>query len=265
VEINFDRLWKIENRSKKKQKEFWDLRAQEFNSRIDSERNIKDIERVIRYLRDKGALQDESSVLDIGCGPGKYALAFAKEVKKVTGTDISDKMIAFAQENAKKRDLKNVEFVLASWPEVELPDMGWEKSFELVFAAFCPGIDSGDALRKMIEASRKHCFLSGFVTRKDQVLDALKEYLGIQSKSWGNQIYFSFNLLWQWGYYPEIVYQDRSWTNEYDIEEMADILSIRLNNQASREDIIEYLKTISISGRIREQSTSKVAWLYWQV
>ncbi|NLZ52540.1 MAG: hypothetical protein GX892_05245, partial [Thermoanaerobacteraceae bacterium] len=65
--------------------------------------------------------------------------------------------------------------------------------------------------------------------------------------------------------YPEITYQDRSWTNEYDIEQMTDILVTRLNDQASREDIIDYLKTISANGKITEQTTSKVAWLYWQV
>jgi len=265
MEIDFDRIWKIESRNKKDQQQFWDLRACEFNSRLASQRGIKETEQVLKFLKEKGALEKNSSVLDIGCGPGKYTLAFAKEVKTVTGTDISPKMIAFAKENARNRGLKNVKLVQASWPEVNILDSGWEKNFDLVFAAFCPGIDSADALKKMAEASRKHCFMSGFATRKDQVMEGLKKHLSIQNKSWGNQIYFSFNLLWQWVYYPEITYQDRSWTNEYDIEQKADILITRLNDQANREDIIDYLKTICVNGKITEQTTSKVAWLYWQV
>lgn len=265
MEIDFDRLWKMEDRDKKDQQKFWDLRAFEFNSRLVSQKVIKETEQVLKFLKDKGALEENCSILDIGCGPGKYTLAFAKEVKTVNGTDISPKMIAFAKENAQSRSLRNIKFVQASWPEVKLSDMGWEKRFDLVFAAFCPGIDSADALKKMIEASSKHCFMSGFVTRQDLVMEGLKKRLGIQNKSWGNQIYFSFNLLWQWGYYPEITYQDRSWTNEYDIEQMADILVRRLDNKDNRKDIIDYLKTISVNGKITEQTTAKVAWLYWQV
>ncbi|NLZ51704.1 MAG: methyltransferase domain-containing protein, partial [Thermoanaerobacteraceae bacterium] len=203
MEFHFDMLWKTESRNKKDQQKFWDLRACEFNSRLVSQRLTQETKQVLKFLKDKGALEKNSFVLDIGCGPGKYTLAFAKEVKWVTGTDISPKMIAFAKENAQSRGLRNIELVQASWPEVKLEDTGWKKRFDMAFAAFCPGIDSAEALKKMVEASCKHCFLSGFVSRQDQVMEGLKKHLGIQGKTWGNQIYFSFNLLWQWGYYPE--------------------------------------------------------------
>ncbi|HHV18923.1 MAG TPA: class I SAM-dependent methyltransferase, partial [Thermoanaerobacterales bacterium] len=77
----------------------------------------------------------------------------------------------------------------------------------------------------------------------------------------------SFNLLWNWGYYPEITYHDRSWSSEYDIDWMTDIFMTRLSGQAfyNRQDIIDYLKSISVNGKVKEQTTSKVAWLYWQV
>ncbi|HQE05955.1 MAG TPA: methyltransferase domain-containing protein [Tepidanaerobacteraceae bacterium] len=265
MEILFDRFWKMEDKNNKNQQQFWDLRADEFNSRMGSQRTMKEVEEVLKYLKDKGAIDEKGKVLDIGCGPGKYTLAFAKEVICVIGTDISSKMISFAKENARSRGLTNVNFFQASWPEVNIEELGWKKNFDLVFAAFCPGIDGPDALKKMVEASSKHCFLSGFVSRQDQVLEGLKKHLGIQGKTWGNQVYYSFNLLWQWGYYPEITYQDRAWTNEYDVQQMADILVSRLDGQASKEDIMDYLKTVSVNGKVKEHSRSKIAWLYWQV
>ena len=266
MELDFASLWKtIENGSIKDQKRFWDLRAAEFNSQLASERTVEEAEDVLKYLKDKGAVDRNHTILDIGCGTGKYALAFAREAKNVTCIDISAKMIAFAKENAQSRGCRNIELVQASWSEVELEKRGWKKKFNLVFAAFCPGIDSPEALKKMIEASRKHCFLSGFVTRQDRVMDGLEAHLGIRENIWGNQIYFCFNLLWQWGYYPEITYKDRSWTKEYDVEHMADILNARLNGKASREDIIKYLNQISVNGKVTEVTTSKVARLYWKV
>jgi hypothetical protein len=46
---------------------------------------------------------------------------------------------------------------------------------------------------------------------------------------------------------------------------MADILVSRLDGQASKEDIMDYLKTVSVNGKVKEHSRSKIAWLYWQV
>lgn len=267
MEIDFAKLWERDKKNKKNQQKFWDSRAQEFNSRLSENSSPKETKKVIDYLVQKGALKTDGSVLDIGCGPGKYALAFAKKVKKVTGIDISPKMIAFAKENARNGGFDNTEFVQASWPEADLSALGWIENYDLVYAAFSPGIDSPNALKKMIQASRKHCFISGFVTREDRVLDGLKRHLGIKITPWGRQIYYSFNLLWNWGYYPEITYHDRSWSSEYDIDRMTDIFMTRLSGQAfyNRQDIIDYLKSISVNGKVKEQTTSKVAWLYWQV
>ncbi|HHV18940.1 MAG TPA: class I SAM-dependent methyltransferase, partial [Thermoanaerobacterales bacterium] len=208
MEIDFAKLWERDKKNKKNQQKFWDSRAQEFNSRLSENSSPKETKKVIDYLVQKGALKTDGSVLDIGCGPGKYALAFAKKVKKITGIDISPKMIAFAKENARNGGFDNTEFVQASWPEADLSALGWIENYDLVYAAFSPGIDSPNALKKMIQASRKHCFISGFVTREDRVLDGLKRHLGIKITPWGRQIYYSFNLLWNWGYYPEITYHD---------------------------------------------------------
>ncbi len=267
MEIDFVKLWERDKTSKNNQQKFWDGRAEEFNSGLSENRTIKETEKVLSYLGKKGALEKDGNVLDIGCGPGKYILAFAKKVKTVTGIDISTKMIALANENAQNGGLGNIRFVQASWPETDLSAMCWRKNFNLVYASFCPGIDSPNALRKMAEASNKHCFLSGFVTREDRVMDGLKEHLGFKTNPWGRQIYYSFNLLWNWGYYPEISYHDRSWSREYNIDRMADIFMTRLDERIflNRQDIIDYLKKLSVNGKIEEQTTSKVAWLYWQV
>ena len=267
MEIDFAKLWESEKTIKNNQQRFWDGRAEEFNSGLSEDRTIKETEKVLSYLGEKDALEKDGSVLDIGCGPGKYTMAFAKKVKTVTGTDISSKMIALAKKNAENRGLNNIRFVQGSWAETDLLAMEWRKNFDLVYASFCPGIDSPDALRKMTEASCKHCFISGFVTREDRILDGLKRHLGIKITHWGRQIYYSFNLLWNWGYYPEILYHDRSWSREYDIDRMADVFMTRLDERifVNRQDIIDYLKSISVNGKVKEQTTSKVAWMYWQV
>jgi ubiquinone/menaquinone biosynthesis C-methylase UbiE len=58
-----------------------------------------------------GAIQ---SVLDIGCGPGGWAqeVAFHHPEMQVTGIDISQSMIAYAQAQAQVQGLENVQFLV---------------------------------------------------------------------------------------------------------------------------------------------------------
>jgi len=263
----FAKLWEEDIRDKDKQQKFWDARALEFNSRISEAKANKDVEKVINFLRDKGALKANGSVLDIGCGPGKYAMAFSEQVSKVTGTDISAKMIDFGKQNVKDRKIHNVEFKQMSWPEADIDALGWQEKYDLVFASFCPGINSASALRKMVEASKRHCFMSGFVAREEEIFDRLKRHFGLKDSRWGKGIYFSFNVLWHWGYFPEIVYFDRCWETSSDVEDIADLLISRIDEPMAftRQDVIAYLKGFSSDGKIEEKTYSKVAWMYWQV
>lgn len=66
---------------------------------------LKIVEQIIR-------LNNSAKVLDIGCGPGKWAMLYAKKCLSVTAIDISANMIVLAEENAKKRNLQNVSFHL---------------------------------------------------------------------------------------------------------------------------------------------------------
>jgi len=66
-------------------------------------------EEMIRMLN----LNDDAIVLDVATGTGEPGLTIASILKnvKVTGTDLSEKMLAVAEENSRKRGIKNFETV----------------------------------------------------------------------------------------------------------------------------------------------------------
>jgi SAM-dependent methyltransferase len=57
------------------------------------------------------------TVLDLGCGGGRWCAYFAERAGHVIGVDISPSSLKLAEENARKRDLDNVEFVCSNIPE----------------------------------------------------------------------------------------------------------------------------------------------------
>lgn len=52
----------------------------------------------------------ESRVLEVACGPGFLALAFAERCREVVGLDLTDAPLAIAQRNGQQRGLSNVRF-----------------------------------------------------------------------------------------------------------------------------------------------------------
>ena len=52
-----------------------------------------------------------SAVIDIGCGAGSLVLKLSAKCKKVTGVDISNRMIAYANTQKEKRHAANVTFI----------------------------------------------------------------------------------------------------------------------------------------------------------
>lgn len=75
-------------------------------------------EAYLRYSFTKGTVQEvdelenvlemdrSCSILDVGCGPGRHALEFARRGHRVTGVDISATFIDIARRAAQKEDLE---------------------------------------------------------------------------------------------------------------------------------------------------------------
>jgi ArsR family transcriptional regulator len=72
-----------------------------------------------------GKIKEGDTVLDLGSGAGIDAILAAKKVGpdgKVIGVDMTEEMVDKAKENAKKKGVKNVEFLLGEIEKLPLED-----------------------------------------------------------------------------------------------------------------------------------------------
>ncbi|HLI06467.1 MAG TPA: methyltransferase domain-containing protein [Ktedonobacteraceae bacterium] len=89
-------------------------------------------------------------ILDIACGPGAWVLDMAQTYpeKRVTGIDISRLMIAYAQAQAREKDLNNASFqVMDALKPLEFAD----HSFDLVNARFIFSFMPATAWPKLLQ------------------------------------------------------------------------------------------------------------------
>jgi SAM-dependent methyltransferase len=114
----------------------------------------KGTEQEVEFLVDALALRPGMSVLDVGCGPGRHALALARRGMRVHGVDLSDTFVALARGAAKRERLD------ARFDVMDVRDLAFVAQYD---AAIClcqggfgllGGEDEEDVLRRIVEAVR---------------------------------------------------------------------------------------------------------------
>ena len=119
----------IENPNDLKWEEFW---AEKLENKIDKDwdeaapgffkRTRKEDYQIALF--DMLKLDENDSVLDVGCGEGSITIPLAKKVKKVTGIDSSPKMLEYLEKRAKDNDIENIETILKPIEEIEYDEIG---------------------------------------------------------------------------------------------------------------------------------------------
>jgi SAM-dependent methyltransferase len=90
--------------------DYWGKRAKTYRAAL-HERTDEDP----FFLRVRGAVTKDSTVLDVGAGTGRHTLALAPLVARVTAVEPSPAMLAFLREDAGTQALTNVFTVPSEW------------------------------------------------------------------------------------------------------------------------------------------------------
>lgn len=74
---------------------------------------------VVGYLVERFALDEQSRVLDLGCGAGQLAVPLAARVGRVLGVDPNETMLEYAEQRAAEAGRENVAWLVGSDADLE--------------------------------------------------------------------------------------------------------------------------------------------------
>lgn len=137
----------------------WDARAAQFD------RPIADDGDPYVALVNREAPLDGAEVADIGCGTGRYGLAFCDRAFRLIGVDSSSEMIRLARIKADDAGIGNAEFVCAEWDEFPESDV--------VLSHMVPPVCGGEQALHISSKCRKAGFIAHYLRRNSPVWEMI--------------------------------------------------------------------------------------------
>ena len=175
---------------------FWDTRAKRFATRLP----VSSVAGDPLYRRLRQATGRRSTVLDVGAGSGRFALALAPRVTAVTAVDPSAGMLDVCRRQAKKLGICNVTTVHSRWEEAQV------EPADVVFSSYVVTLvpDAARFLAKLDAAATQRVFLYLGAYTADAIMDPLWRHFHGASREPGPTYLDAVKVLRELGMRPQV-------------------------------------------------------------
>ncbi|MFM1534087.1 class I SAM-dependent methyltransferase [Helcococcus ovis] len=165
----------------------WNKRAEEFSKNVLSEKDD-----YIDYFLSHADIKNKT-VIDIGCGSGKYLKLLLDQGAIVEGLEPSINMIKKSKEYLNSSGYDSDKIIIHN---VALQDFEIKKQYDYVFISNSPVISYFENYDKILSLAKEGIFIGSWLESRDSLLDYVSKKLNIKIKGHGgnSSIYF-FNLL----------------------------------------------------------------------
>ena len=178
-----------------KSNQMWNKRAKELS--LLAERDDADgyIEFFKQHVDLKGA-----TVIDLGCGAGRYLKLLMDEGASVEGLEPSEEMIKYAKKHIKDSGYNEEDINIYN---VAFQDFEPEKQYDYLFISNSPIVGYYESYEKILKLAKKGIFIGEWIERKDLFFEKLVRSMGKEVKrQLMFDIYYYFNLFAADGYLP---------------------------------------------------------------
>lgn len=276
----FATIWEFKSKNREfHTEEKWNKRAQDWRLELAENPEFvastrERVQATVAYLKNRGLLAATDSVIDIGCGPGRFVSEFAKSCQHVVATDISSDMLSLAKQHAEAQKQTNIDFVVCNFQQVDIASQGWEKAFDLVFTSITPAISTVACLDKVAQISRNWAFNSSFLHWHDSLEDEIASSVFGQAvppqRAHSHWYYALLNLIWLQGYFPISDYFTHKRDETMQLTDITIDYYMRIFDTIDipnkREKLTSFLQSKANQDGTIQRSTEKVyGWLLWNI
>lgn len=254
-------------------KETWNTMARDYGRNRDPDDLEDRVDMTLARLEKNGVMFENANVLDIGCGTGRYAAAFARRGARVTAVDISENMIERLRAETDRELLARITPLVADWKTLNNEVPGYTKAFDLVFANMTPAVMSPASFKKLMSASKHWCWFRGWAGPRNNPLHE-RLYRAVYAKE-PQQFTGSFICVWNLacalGYFPDCSFETIGWTEKKTVDAHVEWYSLFFfrNGTLEKETIAPLLRAslseIAVDGVVENTVSGHTGSMLWSV
>lgn len=215
-------------------------------------------------LLEKIAIDEDETVLDIGCGPGTFALPLAQQCRAVYALDYSEGMLAQLSKFQQQLNLSNITPLHYSWSDdwAEVPVV------DVVLASRSTLVDDlDDMIEKLCAKAKKRVYLTS-VTQPHFLDEAIFEAIGRDDCGFPTYIYL-VNRLYQKGILANVNFIESD-SGRFLGESFEDLLasvefSLGALTEEEKEKLAAFYQAKMEKGEPIKHGQTKWALIWWEV
>lgn len=244
-----------------KSEKMWDKKAQSY-PRYSPEADTFEAQ-IIEMIEKSGVPLEGSTVLDIGCGSGKFSIGLAKKAGSLHGIDISGEMIRILKEDAEKEDVSNITAEKTVWDDFA----GRAGRYDVIFCSTTPAVRSEKDYQTVHDMAEKAVVYLGWAGLKESDVSAAAcRFFGVESKGFNDT-----PPLREWLDSKAIAYTAQVIENEFDRvqtqEDAAELIKSTVMQQGitpEDEEIKKILESFVKDGKITDRHYFRRELIIWE-
>lgn len=236
----------------------FDRKAATFNAETFSEEGRRRARRIMNWLEDQGVAFNGKSILDVGAATGGFTVPFAERGARVTSVETSPPQIELLKENVSGIPNGSVDIVSLPFEDIDIPEKGWQKQFDLVFVSMCPVLTDWESVERILSCSREFCYMSLPVgSQEHSLVDAVWPLVSNRPREQKHmEMAYLLNLLLFKGYAYQSVISRETKTKVLSIadavEETVNFLKMKgvADDERTRSLVADYVEKSAESGNV---------------
>ncbi len=225
-------------------------------------RDVKDS--IIEYLVKSGVFSKDRTLLDIGSGPGFYALYIAKYLREITCMDPSQGMLDRLMKSCEEMNISNIQPLKMEWGSFDT-----NSGYDIAFASLCPPLNRPEEILRMEKYSREYCvYISTSDIAPGMQIEIWNE-LGKDYSYAGSDIRFPYEFLKELGREPILKTFEQNIDGSTPYEQAVSSMIRTISKYIKIDDDVE--KTVrkiisghTINGMVINKSVTRMGLLVWK-
>lgn len=241
---------------------FWDRMADRYELSVQRSDRVSD---VISKLK----ISPEDTVLDIGSGPGTFALPIAGVADHVTAVEPSAGMLSILKKNAQQMKINNIKFINKKWEDV-VPFEDVEKHDVTIASYSLDVVNLCDAINKIVLLSNKYVYLFTFAGRRSSDYQSLWPRLYNEMYRPSPDYICLYNVLYDMGILANVEISEYEYIQRYSsMDEAVSYWVENLNERSPEAELVirNYLASnlVDEEGSLLSKRIMKSAMISWRM